>query len=363
VLARPRAGCDHAFCCALAEAAGHEDAGGFDDFVPRGEVFLWIGCFGARLEVVAVDPADVEFLAAPHGRVFEGFYHREVGILELDVFADQGDGDRVVVARVVAGEGLPLCPGLVAFLLHDGRDLERVEGEELAHHGDELLLLEKHGHLVDGRHVAHDNDLFGVDLAEVRYLLDGRGLEVALASTGDLEMVSISSNPAFRASTYQIRNQTITPHRLDRLLRRLRLLLSVNHRHVTNVDLHEVVLSSSSPQLAHSFDERHALNITDCASQLDNADIRLLASVVDRYPRHLLYPFLDRVCDVGYHLHRLAEIVAFALALNDVLVDLAGCDVVVACEGDVEVTLVVAEIEIDFAAVGEDEYFAVPLTC
>jgi hypothetical protein len=205
--------------------------------------------------------------------------------------------------------------------------------------------------------------LFCVDLAEVRDLLDGRGLEVALASTGDLEMVSISSSPAFRVTTYQIRNQTITPHRLDRLLRRLRLLLSVNDRHVTNVDLHEVVLSSSSPQLAHSLDERHALNITNCASQLNDADIRLLARVVDRYPCHLLYPFLNRVCDVGYHLHRLAEIVAFALALNDVLVDLAGCDIVVACEGDIEVAFVVAEIEIDFAAVGEDKYFAVPLVC
>jgi hypothetical protein len=46
-----------------------------------------------------------------------------------------------------------------------------------------------------------------------------------------------------------------------------------------------------------------------------------------------------------------------------VLVDLAGSDVVVAGEGDVEVTLVVAEIEIDFTAVGEDKDFAVPARC
>jgi hypothetical protein len=59
-------------------------------------------------------------------------------------------------------------------------------------------------------------------------------------------------------------------------------------------------------------------------------------------------------------LHRLAEIVAFALALDDMLVDLARRDVVLARQGDVEVALVVAQVEVDFAAVGEDENFAVP---
>jgi hypothetical protein len=160
---------------------------------------------------------------------------------------------------------------------------------------------------------------------------------------------------------YQIRNETITPHRLDRLLRRLRLLLAMNDWHVADVDLHKVVLSSSSPQLTHGFDKRHALNVANCSSQLNDAHIRLLVCVIHRYPRYLLYPFLNGIGDVGDDLHSLAEIVTFSLALNDVLVDLASCDVVVAGEGDVEVSLVIAEIEIDFTAVGENEYFAVPV--
>ena len=61
-----------------------------------------------------------------------------------------------------------------------------------------------------------------------------------------------------------------------------------------------------------------------------------------------------------HDLHRLAEVVALALALDDVLVDLACGDVVVAREGDVEVALIVAQVEVDFAAVGEDEHLAVP---
>jgi hypothetical protein len=66
---------------------------------------------------------------------------------------------------------------------------------------------------------------------------------------------------------------------------------------------------------------------------------------------------------MGHDLDRLAEVVAAALTLNDVLVDLARCDVVLAGEGDVEVALVVAEIEVDLAAVGEDENLAVPARC
>lgn len=59
-------------------------------------------------------------------------------------------------------------------------------------------------------------------------------------------------------------------------------------------------------------------------------------------------------------LYGFTQVVALALAFDNVLVDLASGDVVVAGEGDVEVALVVAKIEVDFAAVGEDEYFAMP---
>jgi hypothetical protein len=50
------------------------------------------------------------------------------------------------------------------------------------------------------------------------------------------------------------------------------------------MNLHEVVLARTSPELAHSLNKRHALNIAYGTSQLDYADIRLLARVVDGYP-------------------------------------------------------------------------------
>lgn len=142
-----------------------------------------------------------------------------------------------------------------------------------------------------------------------------------------------------------------------------RLLLAVDDGHVRDVDLHEVVAAGAPPKLSHSLDKRHALHVTNCATKLDDAHIRLLACVVDGNACNLLHPFLDGICDVWHHLHRLAQVVALALTLDDVLVNLARCDVVIACECDVEVSLVVAEIEVDLAAVREDEDLAVPVRC
>jgi hypothetical protein len=72
---------------------------------------------------------------------------------------------------------------------------------------------------------------------------------------------------------------------------------------------------------------------------------------------------LNRIGDVWNDLYGFTQIVALALTLDDVLVDFASGDVVIAGEGDVKVALVVAEIEVDFAAVGEDEHFAMPIVC
>ena len=54
------------------------------------------------------------------------------------------------------------------------------------------------------------------------------------------------------------------------------------------------------------------------------------------------------------------EIVATTLFLDYVLVDLAGCDVVLTGESDVEIALVVTEIEIDLSTIVKDEDFTVP---
>lgn len=60
---------------------------------------------------------------------------------------------------------------------------------------------------------------------------------------------------------------------------------------------------------------------------------------------------------MGHNLHCPAEIVAAALLLDYVQVDLAGGDVVFAREADREISLVVAKIEVYFRAYGVDQRF------
>lgn len=125
------------------------------------------------------------------------------------------------------------------------------------------------------------------------------------------------------------------------------------------MNLQKVSLPGTSLQLSHSFNKGCTLNITNCATQLNDTDIRLLIRIVDRNPRNPLNPILNCVREVRHDLDRLSEIIAPALTLDDMLVDLARCDVVLACQGDIEIALVVSEIEVDFSAVVEDKDFTV----
>lgn len=160
---------------------------------------------------------------------------------------------------------------------------------------------------------------------------------------------------------YQVRNEARTTDRLDGLLSGLRLLLAIDDRHVRYVNLQEVVLAGTTAQLCHSLNERHALNVTNGATKFNYAHIWFLATVINRDPSYLLYPVLNGIGYVRHDLYRLAQIISFALAFDDVLIDLARGNVILSSQGDVQVAFVVAEIEIDFAAVGQDEYFAMPV--
>lgn len=59
-------------------------------------------------------------------------------------------------------------------------------------------------------------------------------------------------------------------------------------------------------------------------------------------------------------LHGFTQIVSLALTLNNMLVYFTRCDIIVASKSDVEIAFIVAEVKIDFTAIGEDENFAMP---
>lgn len=82
--------------------------------------------------------------------------------------------------------------------------------------------------------------------------------------------------------------------------------------------------------------------------------------VINRNPRNLLDPVLEGIGQVGDDLHSLSQVIASALALDNVLVNLPGGDIVFSSEGDIEVSLVVAKVEVAFSTVVKDKDFAVP---
>lgn len=125
--------------------------------------------------------------------------------------------------------------------------------------------------------------------------------------------------------------------------------------------LQKIVLAGSPSQLPHCLDERPTLDIPHCSTQLDNADIRFFVRIIHRNPRHSLNPVLYRVREVGHHLHSTAKVVTSSLSLDDVQVDLAGGDVIFSSQCYVQVPLVVAQVEVDFSAVVEDENLPMPV--
>jgi hypothetical protein len=127
------------------------------------------------------------------------------------------------------------------------------------------------------------------------------------------------------------------------------------------MDLEEVILSSSASELAHSLDKRRTLDITNRSSQLNDAHIWRLIGIIDWNLRDTLNPVLDGICQMWNDLNCASEVIATSLLLDNMLVDLAGCDVVLASERNVEITLVVSEVEVYFSAIVKDEHFTVPV--
>lgn len=82
------------------------------------------------------------------------------------------------------------------------------------------------------------------------------------------------------------------------MLRRLRLLFAVDCGDVGNMDGHKVLAARLVTELRKRLDERHALDITDSASKLDDADIGLLTGSVNRNQGDALDPVLDGICDM-----------------------------------------------------------------
>src|SRR6185503_3589258 len=315
-LARDLRGAHHAARAAIAEAAGHEDAVGAVEqlLAPR------------LLERLRFHPADVHLQPVLEATMVERFVQALVGVLVADVLADDVDGDLL--------GGVPDAIDQVDPLVHLRFGLGQVE--PLQNDAVEPFFGEDRRHLVDARHVARGDHRLFVHVAEER--------DLALDLLVEMAVGSAQQDVGLDADGAQIAHA---------VLRRLGLQLAgrADERHQREVDVERVVAPDVLAQLPDGLDERQALDGADRAADLDQDDVHVCGDGLDRV--------LDRVGDVRDDLHRAPEVVAAALLLDHLQVDLAGGPVVVARGDGVGEALVVPEIEIGLGAVVGDVDLAV----
>ena len=205
--------------------------------------------------------------------------------------------------------------------------------------GVEALLVEHRGDVVDARHVDRVDHGLLVDVAHER--------DLALVRLGDGPVAAQHEGVGLDADRAQGR---------DGVLRRLGLLLPrrPHERHERDVDEEDVAAAELVADLARRLDERLRLDVADRAADLGDDDVGLRVLVGLQ-----AHAALDLVGDVRDDLHGVAEVLAAALARDDLRVDLARRDVRRLAQVDVEEALVVPDVEVGLGAVVGHEDLAV----
>ena len=167
--------------------------------------------------------------------------------------------------------------------------------------------------MIGGRHVVDRVDVARLDHRALAHVAEQAELAPLLAR--DLAVGAAQQDVGLDADRAQL---------LDRMLGRLGLQLA-GGRDVgqqRQVDVDDVAARQVVAELADRLEERQALDVADRAADLDQHEIEALVAVEDEV--------LDRVGDVRDDLHGRAEIIAAPLLGDQLLVDAAGGDVVLA---------------------------------
>mmetsp|Transcript_41264 Transcript_41264/g.119331 ORF Transcript_41264/g.119331 Transcript_41264/m.119331 type:complete len:277 (-) Transcript_41264:12-842(-) len=115
------------------------------------------------------------------------------------------------------------------------------------------------------------------------------------------------------------------------------------------------VLRKAELELPDSLNEGHGLDVTDSSAELDHADLRPEAAAVHGPLGYAVQPLDYGTRDVGHDLHGLAQVLTTTLLLDHVVVNLASGDIVISEQGEEHHPLVIAQVQVRFPAVVEDE--------
>ncbi len=124
-----------------------------------------------------------------------------------------------------------------------------------------------------------------------------------------------------------------------------------HERHQGQVHEQRLLRPAFGADLADGLQERQGFDIAHGAADFHQRHVMALGGLVDAAA--------DFVGDVRNHLHGRAEVVTAAFAADDVLVDAAGGDRMLAAEPGAHEALVVAQVQVGFGAVVGDVHLAV----
>lgn len=115
-----------------------------------------------------------------------------------------------------------------------------------------------------------------------------------------------------------------------------------------------------------------------CRTYFDDANIRSLTGFLDWNLSNSLNPILNSISHMGNHLNSLSQVIASSLNvsrtsaqvyrirtiarstdffLNDFPVNLSCCDIVLSTQRDIEISLIVSQVQINFTSIIKDEDF------
>ena len=241
--------------------------------------------------------------------------------------ADHRDGDFALRTRDAFGDGGP------ATHIRLGRGLDAEGGEHLRVEA---------GGMIGARHIVN---IGGVARLDHRLFADvAEQAELATLFARNLAVGAAQQNIGLDADGAQL---------FHRMLRRFGFEFAgagdegqQRQMHIDAMMRRQIVL-----ELANRFEEGQGLDVADRAADFDQNEIDIVIAVE--------HELLDGVGDMRNHLNGRAEIIAAPFAIDDVLIDAPGGDVVLPCGRTSGEALVMSEIEIRLGAVVGDEDFAV----